>query len=919
MLARSSTSVEAHLSSIVESTKAIVFLGTPHRGSPDFAAAGDLARSILSRLGFETTPTMLHALGLKNSDLERAQESFSALWHKHDFHVKTFQEGLGLIGINLGVLGSKVVPDYSSSLGDQRENTETIQANHREMCRFTGKDDPGFRKVSGELQAICASIEKGRQSTLGAEGGAEMNLAFRGVNVWDFGQTLSVNSIDLRDTNTKGLSEAEETYLRSLWFPEIDKHRRSIKSPANNTCRWLFENKSYEDWSVGKNRAWSNGLLRLKGKPGAGKSVLMKEAYRRALRMRSLSGPSCVAAFFFNAKGSGIEHSKAGALRSLLYQLLVQDREYLSKHVRRRSLDTPERSVQELEATLRTFLLRESQKQTTFIFIDGVDECDDADIRGLSYFWREVTTKAHERFINLNVMLACRYFNATYLDRCPEILIDIHNRDDISAYVEERFKIGIADQEPQWPQLRDAILEKCCGVFLWAVLVVDGLIEKWELGDGLIALLHHLDSLPEELNALFKQLFCSLDWEMRGLTWRLFSWAALATRPLRLHEWHHVLAFIKKPAPISLKAWKCTPDFTERDGQLERKIRALSRGLLEVTRDATGDIPEVTDDYPSQYAEAGSFALDHGETRVVQLIHGSVRQFFLANLFPPVEGGSVVSLNNLSQEETMRREGFGHIAILEMCVDYIWIPELDALVAARRQASRRKPPGSSLSSSTLATGGPLDTELSRSQMDFDDFVTALEVTEGNENQVYGSRECIKVLRWLNGISPSNSSSIDSEFPSPRSRCASVATFSIKSQRLEAYLALLPYIVDEFFNHARLALKAGVDPTPILDRLGKEEAWARWLALTEDDAPVPGFAQYLKANGFAGIKLFGQDEAAGVVPIMFNTRKAQRSKRKSAPGLDHIKHCRTRSGCYSCRNRRIKVRRRPKQFALKTEA
>ncbi|KAK4176697.1 fungal-specific transcription factor domain-containing protein [Triangularia setosa] len=41
------------------------------------------------------------------------------------------------------------------------------------------------------------------------------------------------------------------------------------------------------------------------------------------------------------------------------------------------------------------------------------------------------------------------------------------------------------------------------------------------------------------------------------------------------------------------------------------------------------------------------------------------------------------------------------------------------------------------------------------------------------------------------------------------------------------------------------------------------------------------------------------------PIMFNAPKSQRSRRKSAPGLDHIKHRRTRSGCFTCRSRRVK--------------
>ncbi|KAI1470750.1 uncharacterized protein F4812DRAFT_277323 [Daldinia caldariorum] len=43
------------------------------------------------------------------------------------------------------------------------------------------------------------------------------------------------------------------------------------------------------------------------------------------------------------------------------------------------------------------------------------------------------------------------------------------------------------------------------------------------------------------------------------------------------------------------------------------------------------------------------------------------------------------------------------------------------------------------------------------------------------------------------------------------------------------------------------------------------------------------------------------------PIMFQAPKAQsnRSRKKSASGADHVKHRRTRSGCYTCRSRRVK--------------
>ena len=96
MLARSSAALDSRPRNIVESTAAIIFLGTPHPGSLDFAAVGERARHIASSLGAQTSSAIIQALGLKTTDLERAQESFSGLWQKYDFRVKTFQEGLVL-------------------------------------------------------------------------------------------------------------------------------------------------------------------------------------------------------------------------------------------------------------------------------------------------------------------------------------------------------------------------------------------------------------------------------------------------------------------------------------------------------------------------------------------------------------------------------------------------------------------------------------------------------------------------------------------------------------------------------------------------------------------------------------------------------------------------------------------------------
>jgi protein SERAC1 len=142
----------------------------------------------------DTNKRILDSLSLRNSDLERCQDIFSSLWLKYNFQVKTFQEGLPLrlptrlgqakmvkvtifmglyLHLHIQCLGNKtdfpgdlkVVPDYSSCLGDSRERTETLEGDHRSMCRYAGTEDPNYKKVTAELCEIYNScLEKAQVS-----------------------------------------------------------------------------------------------------------------------------------------------------------------------------------------------------------------------------------------------------------------------------------------------------------------------------------------------------------------------------------------------------------------------------------------------------------------------------------------------------------------------------------------------------------------------------------------------------------------------------------------------------------------------------------------------------------------------------------------------------------------------------------
>ena len=165
MLSLAHNSGDDRIKSVAQSTAAVVFLGTPHRGS-QWAKLGDTASKITKSLGFDTSSSLLDALGLKTSDLQRCQESFSAIWSIYSFRVKTFQEGQGLMATSFGGLNNKIVDDISSSLGDEREHAEVLDANHRDMCRFSGSRDPNLVKIMAELADICGfSLQVGRGKT----------------------------------------------------------------------------------------------------------------------------------------------------------------------------------------------------------------------------------------------------------------------------------------------------------------------------------------------------------------------------------------------------------------------------------------------------------------------------------------------------------------------------------------------------------------------------------------------------------------------------------------------------------------------------------------------------------------------------------------------------------------------------------
>lgn len=215
--------------------------------------------------------------------LRELRDEFGPTAHEKNWTIHSFQEQFGVT--HLG--GHRVVEDTSSYLNlPDIEISEHIGRNHMEMCRFTGLSDVEYRKVASALRRMTRSSVSSQPKR---------------------GEKLSLNE------------EQKRMLLDSLRFDQIDARQMTIKNVHAKTCKWLLKIFEYFDWVDTSKLHEHYGFLWIKGKPGTGKSTLMKFALANA---RKTIKDRIIISFFFNARGEGLEKFTIGTYQSLLLQLL---------------------------------------------------------------------------------------------------------------------------------------------------------------------------------------------------------------------------------------------------------------------------------------------------------------------------------------------------------------------------------------------------------------------------------------------------------------------------------------------------------------------------------------------------------------------------------------------------------------------
>lgn len=513
--------------------------------------------------------------------------------------------------------------DESSRLNEPAiETPRHISNNHMDMVRFKGIDDNEYRKVASAINLVIRGLGSTGPVKEESEGKA---------NFFMVGQNRDL-AMDVKLPLPPERLEARKQLMNLLYFHEIDARLLSLKSAYNKTCRWILEKREHCEWLSPEKINDHHGFLWIKGKPGAGKSILMKFLDKDARNTAIINHKIIVLSFFFNARGEELERTTLGLYRSLLWQLLkkleeiqaVLDLFEMNAHAFIQRLGW---QTEILKDTLANAVESEHFKggQELRLFIDALDECIDNDVADMVSFFEELGERAAEQNINLRICVSSRYYPTISVKKGIVIKLDEEEEHslDIVRYIDSQLKLGTFEGTKKADDLRTQILEKSAGIFLWVALVIPILNKKCS-GGRLDRFQMCLNDIPSGLNELFEIILTRDEEDLHEF--RLcIQWILFAVPPLKIEEYY--FALLKPDNHTAISDWN-SGDITQE--HMHQFVSSSSKGFAEVTR-TRSERKELT----------------------VQFIHESVRDFFLLkdsdwkrSLWPQIDGKTFASFSH---------------------------------------------------------------------------------------------------------------------------------------------------------------------------------------------------------------------------------------------------------------------------------
>ncbi|PMD21888.1 hypothetical protein NA56DRAFT_645131 [Hyaloscypha hepaticicola] len=545
VLRRADNEQDQALFDVFTSTRAILFLGTPHRGS-SMAETGEMVRRLAGVSGFSTSDGNIRALHINSSELEVIHEGFMKLYQRNPrpFEVSTFKEAQGLSRVSYLGLGEKVVNDVSSSFTGT-ERCQTINANHREMCRFRTKHDDGYKKIVGELRIFLSAVEA---STAKSK------------------EDSAVRQPSPTVSSVYSLNDVERLCIQLFNTSDIGEYESNLPRYEKGTCQWVLSNPNYLYWY----NMEKSCLLWISGHPGSGKTVL--SAY--LLEYLSANKPPFIlrntVCFFFCDDKVESQRDGRAILRSLIHQILIRRRK-LIKHIKAAYDVQGPRLVDNFNELWRIFkaITTDSRAGSINIIVDAIDECEEKTrhrfLEGMAAFIAELqsnTQPAHP----IKILITSRpLLNRRY--RLGDVQIedlDSNTVQDLQLFINRKIN-GIAHRTNCRPEARryleQALQSKADRTFLWVRLVLERLEKSPVATQKDFQRL--VEELPKGLVATYERFLYDIPTEYQETAKQLLYFIAGSRRPLSLDEIRILLALQDPHKNLAAIAANSQPNIRE--------------------------------------------------------------------------------------------------------------------------------------------------------------------------------------------------------------------------------------------------------------------------------------------------------------------------------------------------------------------
>ncbi|KAK4237441.1 vegetative incompatibility protein HET-E-1 [Achaetomium macrosporum] len=478
---------EPEFKPVVDRVCSIFFLATPHQGA---AIAQTLSR-LTAVVGLRP---FVEDLFPQSPLIQSISEDFPRVCG--NIQLFSFYETRPM---SVGVNKMLIVEKSSAVMNLANERRTFLDADHRNVAMYSTPGDPSYVSVRNALATVISFQRDSSQLLIQAASQEDQDALDRFLGVSD--------------------------------GPEDDfMIHESTKLPGS--CEWLTSKAYYQSWKG----SMDSSFLWLRGRPGAGKSVLSGHV------IGDLRNQGLDCCFFFFQARDNVKSTANGCLRSMAWQMgmLHPDIRERLKAIMSDWRDNPIDKIDSHSVWRKIFLsgiLKVKLNKPQFWVIDAMDECNSAAdmltfLTRIQEHWPLsilVTSRdpvdAHQK--GANPRSDIRSFTIS----------DQDSLQDISLLLKANLAHLPCPSSDRWPTpetIASHILERSQGCFLWASIICSELRQVTSERE----ITKVMESTPSNMDAVYSDILAKMENARFGkaAAKAFIAWTTYAFRPLNVAE-----------------------------------------------------------------------------------------------------------------------------------------------------------------------------------------------------------------------------------------------------------------------------------------------------------------------------------------------------------------------------------------------